>query len=113
MNLGKVKERLEKETERLQEEIKFYEKEDPYKDLTRSKEVLDDTITEIEEHDRINATLGELEKDLSEVHKALARIEKGTYGVCSNCGKAIGEERLAVLPTASLCSSCQADKKKA
>lgn len=113
MDLAKVKKKLEMEAGRLGEEIKFYEKEDPYKDLTRSKEVLDDTITEIEEHDRINATRGELEKDLSEVHKALLRVEKGTYGVCTSCGKQIGAERLEVLPTAVLCSSCQATKKKA
>src|SRR5919202_4826388 len=34
------------------------------------------------------------EQVLEQIDAALARIENGTYGVCTNCGKPIPEERL-------------------
>lgn len=113
MNLEIYKNKLESEEVRLSKEIAFIESEDPYKDANRAREVQDDTITEIEEHDRLYATQSQLEIDLKLVKQALERIKKGTYGVCSNCHKPIGDERLAVMPTASLCASCQADKNRA
>ena len=44
---------------------------------------------------------------LSAIEDALKRIEEGTFGVCVNCGKAIGEERLAALPWATTCIDCK------
>ena len=35
------------------------------------------------------------------------RIEDGTYGTCTNCGKPIAEERLEARPWAGLCIDCQ------
>ena len=40
---------------------------------------------------------------LVEIDEALARIENGTYGRCSACGRPIGEERLEAVPYATLC----------
>ena len=51
--------------------------------------------------------LEQLEDQLNEVNNALRRIEKGTYGICTNCGKAIMAERLEALPYAELCIECQ------
>ena len=34
------------------------------------------------------------------------RIEDGTYGICTNCGRPISEERLEALPWAELCIDC-------
>ena len=41
-----------------------------------------------------------------------ARIENGTYGKCTNCGKQIPEERLEALPWATLCIDCQRDQER-
>ncbi len=41
------------------------------------------------------------------IDKALARIEKGTYGKCLNCGKPIPEERLLTLPLTLYDVECQ------
>ena len=41
-----------------------------------------------------------------EIDAALARIEDGTYGTCTRCGKEIPVERLEVYPWASLCIDC-------
>lgn len=51
--------------------------------------------------------LERLETQLAEVKGALKRIEKGTYGICTNCGNAIMPERLEALPYAELCIDCQ------
>jgi len=44
------------------------------------------------------------------VEAALARLDAGTYGVCTACGRAIRPERLEALPTAALCIECQRTK---
>ena len=55
----------------------------------------------------IDYTLGEnAESVLGEIDAALARIEDGTYGTCTNCGKEIPEARLEIQPWASLCIDC-------
>jgi len=43
---------------------------------------------------------------LNAVEAALARIEKGTFGICEECGKPIEVKRLDALPYAALCSAC-------
>ncbi len=40
---------------------------------------------------------------LGEIDAALGRLEDGTYGTCTVCGKKIPEERLQAVPWASLC----------
>jgi DnaK suppressor protein len=42
-----------------------------------------------------------------DVVAALQRIDKGTYGKCTNCGRDIPPERLEAVPTASLCIDCK------
>ncbi len=107
MNLEHFKVKLKAEKENLEKEIKYYQKEDPYSDKTRATGISEDGITETEEHDRLSATKTELEKTLTEVEAALARLEQGKFGKCSNCGNQISEERLDIMPSASLCLSCQ------
>ncbi|MDX6514567.1 MAG: DnaK suppressor protein, partial [Gaiellaceae bacterium] len=43
------------------------------------------------------------EQVLSAIDAALERIEAGTYGLCTRCGKPISIERLEALPWATLC----------
>ena len=43
------------------------------------------------------------EQILGEIDAALKRIEEGTYGTCTSCGKEIGADRLEAYPWASLC----------
>jgi RNA polymerase-binding protein DksA len=52
----------------------------------------------------IDYSLGEnSEQVLADIDAALKRIEDGTYGTCTKCGKQIGEERLEAMPWAALC----------
>src|SRR5262250_2101410 len=45
---------------------------------------------------------------IKEIDEALARIEDGTYGLCTRCGKPLDEERLKAMPTAKYDAECQA-----
>jgi DnaK suppressor protein len=40
---------------------------------------------------------------VGEIDRALARIDEGAYGICSVCGEAIPDARLAAVPYATLC----------
>jgi DnaK suppressor protein len=54
-------------------------------------------------------TLGLLDNEehlLEEVRAALARIERGTFGRCENCGRPISRERLNALPYTRYCAAC-------
>ncbi|MDQ1685645.1 MAG: hypothetical protein QOC82_2382, partial [Frankiaceae bacterium] len=44
---------------------------------------------------------------LSQVERALQRLDTGTYGTCENCGNPIGKARLQAFPRATLCVSCK------
>ncbi len=44
---------------------------------------------------------------LQRVNMSLAKIEKGTYGICASCGKEIDMARLKALPYADLCITCK------
>ena len=68
---------------------------------------LADTATETYDRE-LDYTLEEnSEHVLGEIEAALSRIEGGTFGVCTNCGEQIPEERLEALPWATLCIDCQ------
>lgn len=41
------------------------------------------------------------------VSEALQRIENDTYGTCDNCDELISPKRLAAIPWAKYCISCQ------
>lgn len=43
------------------------------------------------------------EEIIREIDDALRSIDAGTYGICTVCGRAIDEERLAAVPYATLC----------
>lgn len=47
------------------------------------------------------------EQHLAAVEEALARLDDGTYGRCTECGRPIAPERLEALPWAALCIDCQ------
>ena len=50
--------------------------------------------------------LGNEEQALEEIAAALGRIERGTFGQCEGCGKAIPKDRLHALPYARSCVGC-------
>ena len=51
-------------------------------------------------------------KILQAIEDALQRIEKGTYGICRDCGEPIAEARLRAIPWTRVCIACK-EKQKA
>jgi DnaK suppressor protein len=47
-------------------------------------------------------------KILQAIEEALQRIDKGTYGVCRDCGEPIAEARLNAIPWTRVCITCKA-----
>jgi DnaK suppressor protein len=43
---------------------------------------------------------------LNQIDEALDRIEEGTFGACTHCGKALLEKRLAAVPWTPYCLDC-------
>ena len=50
-------------------------------------------------------------KILQAIDEALARIEKGTFGVCRDCGEEIAEARLNAIPWTRVCITCKEKQK--
>jgi DnaK suppressor protein len=47
--------------------------------------------------------------EITTIKSALARIENGTYGICTSCGAAIHTGRLEAIPSAAQCITCAED----
>jgi RNA polymerase-binding protein DksA len=47
-----------------------------------------------------------LRETLSDVDRALRKIEDGTYGTCESCGQPISPARLEAKPAARFCINC-------
>jgi DnaK suppressor protein len=49
-------------------------------------------------------------KLITKIDEALGRIADGSYGVCEECGGAIGVERLRARPVTTLCIACKSEQ---
>lgn len=57
----------------------------------------DEVLEQLEESDR---------EEIRHLQSAIARIDAGTYGICTICEKRIAPPRLAALPYTSTCIAC-------
>lgn len=48
-------------------------------------------------------------KLIGKIEEALARLDAGTFGKCSGCGKAISPARLRARPVTDLCIACKTE----
>ncbi len=51
-------------------------------------------------------------RSLHDIDESLRKIKEGSYGICEECGEEIAQKRLQVLPTATLCVTCQGLKER-
>lgn len=59
-------------------------------------------------HDDIEFALIQMKAEtLQKIEAALARLEEGEYGYCSECGDDIAQQRLRALPFALRCKDCE------
>ncbi len=58
------------------------------------------SVIEVEDFEENTTLKGDFEEQLKKVKKALAKIEKGKYGISEKTGKLISKERLKAYPEA-------------
>jgi DnaK suppressor protein len=68
----------------------------------------EEEATETLELEKRLALENRVRQEMSDIEHALEKFEKGTYGLCENCGQPIDPERLEVLPQAAYCVNCKA-----
>ncbi len=59
------------------------------------------------EQERLLTVREELTNRRHRIELALRKMDKGTWGICENCGEPIAAERLDALPFVTLCITCQ------
>ena len=109
------KAKLEEEKKLLEEELSTLGQVDKTGDWKATpdsemnvQEVQDegDMADRAEDYEERSIKLNSLESRLSDINKALEKIETGEYGICENCKKKIEGDRLEVNPAAKTCKEC-------
>jgi len=114
---SQIRTRLEDERSRLLATITQEEAalavplEDKGEDLTASQHPADVASDLVMREGTLRTDLAH-RAELSELDRALARLARGTYGLCVECGSAIDPERLSVLPGAARCIACQRNEER-
>jgi len=105
MDLSQVKEQLEARKALLEARA-----EKTLHDASHREEGLPadfaEQATERENDDVLRAIAGESANEIAQIKQALARIEAGIYGECSDCGAEISPQRLEAVPYTTLCVKC-------
>jgi RNA polymerase-binding transcription factor DksA len=113
-----IKQKLESQKEQIEQDLKKiavpnekipgdWQSKFPYGNSDSGTASLERQADEVEEYTTRLPMERKLETRLAAVNLALKKIDKGTYGLCSNCGKEILQERLEIFPEADLCVDCQ------
>ena len=61
---------------------------------------------EMEDSEVVDALGNDARREVARISAALKRIEKGTFGVCAECGGEIDDARLEAHPYAEDCIDC-------
>ena len=112
--LSELRKHLEAEKTQVNDRLTQINAQDPFTDPDRANDnaASDSEANEESSHDRFSAMADELKNRITDIDNALQRIADGSYGFCTNCKQMIDTDRLAILPTATLCLSCEQQKKE-
>src|SRR3989338_10824841 len=70
-------------------------------------------IASNERERELTLMLGDRDREkLVETEEAIERIKNKTYGICDECGEAIGEARLIAMPFTKVCIDCKSKDEK-
>jgi RNA polymerase-binding protein DksA len=108
LDLAEMREELETERERLRGAIEAVNHTGSLADETGDLSIgQDDHIADSASETFMRELDDGLEENaehlLGKIEAALQRIDDGTYGTCSVCGREIPEDRLQAVPYAALC----------
>lgn len=112
--LDEIKTHLTQELGNVNTQIEELKSQDPFSDTSRVNDnaASDTEANEEIDHERFQALIKELSAKKHGLEASLSRVGDGTYGHCTNCQSLIDTDRLAAIPTATLCMNCEALKKK-
>jgi RNA polymerase-binding protein DksA len=71
-----------------------------------------DVASDTFEREKDLSILDQIEAEIADVERALARLDDGTYGTCQACGSPIGDERLEAVPATRFCVDHQTEVEK-
>lgn len=99
------KKRIEKNISKTEVDKKGADREyeTSFPEIERDQE---ENADEMEMYESNLAVDESMKTELEKIDTALSRLEKGTYGTCSNCQKEIPLERLRAYPQADTCLDC-------
>jgi RNA polymerase-binding protein DksA len=119
-NVLKARRRLEQERDRLiairegltAEPLDGTSEQDALSELSFGDQHPADLGTEMFEREKDMSILDRVDASLTDVHRALKRLDEGTYGVCEACGREIPVARLDARPEARFCVDDQAQAER-
>jgi RNA polymerase-binding transcription factor DksA len=103
-------ETVDRERERLEEDLKRIEDELAHlrEDMQQEVDIEPDEGDPVFfEREKSAALMAVLERRLQDTNHALRALEKGQYGICERCSNPIEPARLEVKPDATMCMNCQ------
>jgi DnaK suppressor protein len=113
--MSKIRAQLETEKKRIQDELSQLNSsrtmEERWEGSPFGKR--EEEATESMELEKRLALENRLNSLLTEVERALQKLDAGTYGFCDMCNTAIDPARMEALPQAILCLNCRQKVKNA
>ena len=116
VNVPKARRRLEEERNRLMgirdgltgEPVDGTSERDALSELSFGDQHPADLGTEMFEREKDMSILDRIDAALTDVDRALKRLDEGTYGLCEACGREIPAARLEIKPETRFCVDDQA-----
>ena len=115
MDVGDARGNLEEEQVRLStlragfenEHLHDESSDEATSELSHMAQHQADVASETFEREKDFSILEQVEAELTEVERALRRLDDGTYGTCESCSQPIADERLAAQPATRFCVAHQ------
>ncbi len=114
LNMERYRRVLEKERQRITREMELLEEAISYGDTGSGQSELAnydnhpaDAGTDTFEKEKDLALRENLRSMINKIGEALAKMDRGTYGICDRCDREIAIGRLDAVPYATYCVECQ------
>jgi DnaK suppressor protein len=113
--VNEIRSRLEGEKKRIQDELNQLTQSHPMDERREGSPFgkREEEATESMELEKRLALENRLRGMLTEVERALTKLDAGTYGFCDICNLPIDPARMEALPQAIYCLSCRQKAKNA
>jgi DnaK suppressor protein len=115
INVKQIRAHLEAEKKRIAEELALSKGSQSMDDRREGSPFgkREEEATESMELEKRLTLENRLQLMLTEVDKALQKLDNGTYGICDMCNTPIDPARMEALPQAILCMNCRQKMKNA